>query len=235
MGSKSLTQCLEAFNRKERYWLIRNCCGNGDDLALPLGSKFRSKLKDIDGLEDIDFENAWWAMDYHIDWLIAALTLYQEQNVGKIRIQNDRYKICGTQEDFDFIVCAGNTLIFIEAKLSSGWDKTQLYKKLTRLISMDELFKDIKKYFILVSPYFQNKDEILSTACNILGKAAKHFCIQTPLRTDIQDFFENTGSNGHDTPDGKRFLKVTRCNEHGKPSDKGTHWTISPVRCANSE
>jgi hypothetical protein len=235
MSRKTLTQCLEVFNRKERYWLIRNCCGNGENLALPLGEKFRAKLEAINELRGIDFENAWWAMDYHIDWLIAGLTLYQEQNVGKTRIQNDGYKICGTQEDFDFIVCSGNTLIFIEAKLSSGWDKTQLSKKLKRLVGMDELFKNIKKYFILVSPNFQNKDEILATACTILGNKVEHFCIKTPQGTDIRDFFDEPGINEHDTSDGKRFLKVTRCNEHGKPSDKGTHWTISPVRCANSE
>ncbi|KAF5079260.1 hypothetical protein DSECCO2_131760 [anaerobic digester metagenome] len=213
MGSKSLTQCLEVFNRKERYWLIRNCCGNGDDLALPLGSNFRSKLKDIDGLEDIDFENAWWAMDYHIDWLIAALTLFQDQDANKIRNQNEKYKISGTQEDFDFIICVENKLIFIEAKLSTGWDREQLDSKIERLKDMEALFQNTEQYFILFSPEFQNIKSTISYVTNEwTSMRTGYICLETPPQMI----------------DGSRFLKVIRCDENSTADKDGAYWKASP-------
>ena len=52
-----LTDALAAFNRKERYWLIRNALGPG---AETLGADFRRRLGDAIGLTIPD--DAWWAM-----------------------------------------------------------------------------------------------------------------------------------------------------------------------------
>jgi hypothetical protein len=233
MSRKTLTQCLEVFNRKERYWLIRNCCGNGDDLALPLNDGFIDTLAgEFKELLSIDLKNAWWAMDYHIDWLIAALTLYQDKNTHaqeivecKKRKQGIACNISGTQEDFDFIICADNTIILIEAKLSSGWDYDQLFHKIDRLERMHELFNNINKYFVLLSPNFSNIEQTSELVKKTLTNTKTTcYCMQTPPTTDIRAFLVKTKSNHRDNSDKARFLKVTRCNEHGTPDDKGTYW-----------
>ncbi len=67
---QTLVECLKAFNRKERYWLLRNALG-APALELLLSGAFRDRLGK---LLDTDIpSDAWWAMDYHIDWVFAAL------------------------------------------------------------------------------------------------------------------------------------------------------------------
>jgi len=213
MSRKTLTQCLEVFNRKERYWLIRNCCGNGVDLSLPLSAEFIDKLNALKELKEINFSNAWWAMDYHIDWLIAALTLFQDQDANKIRNQNEKYKISGTQEDFDFIICVENKLIFIESKLSTGWDREQLDSKIERLKDMEALFQNTEQYFILLSPEFQNIKSTISYVTNELtSMRTGYICLETPPQMI----------------DGSRFLKVIRCDENSTADKDGAYWKASP-------
>lgn len=213
MSRKTLTQCLEAFNRKERYWLIRNCCGNGVDLSLPLSDAIIEKLtKKFKELLDVDLKNAWWAMDYHIDWLIAGLTLFQDQDTDKIRNQNEKYKISGTQEDFDFIICVENKLIFIEAKLSSGWDREQLDSKIERLKGMETLFQNTEQYFILLSPEFQSIMSTINYVTNELtSMRTGYICLDTPPQIT----------------DGSRFLKVIRCDENSTAAKDGAYWKAS--------
>jgi hypothetical protein len=67
--TRTLSECLELFNRKERYWLIRNVLGEPAS-DFPLSQSFRERLS-----ETIQISipcGAWWEMDYHIDWLFAA-------------------------------------------------------------------------------------------------------------------------------------------------------------------
>lgn len=71
-SSGSLVDSLQRLNRKERYWLLRNALGrSGADLSLSraflqrLGQKIERSIP----------PSAWWAMDYHIDWLFSALVL----------------------------------------------------------------------------------------------------------------------------------------------------------------
>jgi hypothetical protein len=62
----TLVKALEKFNRKERYWLIRSALGESSE-------KLDSKFCDlIYGKHSIEVpEDAWWAMDYHLDWLVV--------------------------------------------------------------------------------------------------------------------------------------------------------------------
>jgi len=72
---------LKRFNRKERNILIRYVLGDAEN-GLRLGEKFREDL--LDALTVTVREDAWWATDYHINWLAAALDLYLngEESVG---------------------------------------------------------------------------------------------------------------------------------------------------------
>ncbi|WP_068085404.1 hypothetical protein [Polycladidibacter stylochi] len=58
-------------NRKERFWLLHKTLG-----ASKFSELDRNFLSEIDrelGLSAPMPHNAWWAMDYHFDWICAAL------------------------------------------------------------------------------------------------------------------------------------------------------------------
>ena len=64
----SLEQRLASFNRKERFLLVGQALGNS---AFTLGDTFRQQLAQV--LQREVPEDAYCAMDYHLDWLFAAL------------------------------------------------------------------------------------------------------------------------------------------------------------------
>lgn len=139
MTSK-IVDCLRLFNRKERYWLIRNAIGEKDQ-DLPLSSSFRERLGKV--IETEIPADAWWALDYHIDWLFAALVLFsvpRESETKPIKnpemfSKNEKLRrlVRGTQEDFDFIVAFGQTIVLIEAKGVGSWTNKQISSKHQRL------------------------------------------------------------------------------------------------------
>jgi hypothetical protein len=65
---------LSRFNRKERYWVLNELL---DFNSTPISKNFRSKLRTELGIEVPT--NAWWAMDYHFDWLHAALACVENK------------------------------------------------------------------------------------------------------------------------------------------------------------
>ena len=85
---------LEDFNRKERYHLLRDAV-SGE--AFRLTSKFRKRLNTAlsnhftDGQQAIqipDRDDVFVAMDYHLDWIAAALILTEkgdDQKVGELK------------------------------------------------------------------------------------------------------------------------------------------------------
>ncbi len=147
--TRTLVECLKLFNRKERYWLIRNALGE-DNKELPLSNSFRERLR-----KSIDTEipsEAWWALDYHIDWLFGALTLDRLQgDMESQPIENPHVSeanlgprlIRGTQEDFDFIVAFERTIILIEAKGVTGWGNSQMASKHRRLCEWEQFSEQI--------------------------------------------------------------------------------------------
>lgn len=216
MTKKTLIECLDSFNRKERYWLLRNCCGKGKYLEIPLGENFIQKLKQVPALSNLDFSNAWWAMDYHIDWLFAAITFYKDHRIQKLSNNENTYikknNVNGSQEDFDFIVCVGNEVILIEAKMATGWTKHQLHSKLSRVIDLKHLSNgDINFHFFMTSPHLTNTSEAIKEKCTIEDAGANFIDLLTP--TNIPLVSE------------KRFLKVVRCDAEGGNSDRD-HWKI---------
>lgn len=138
--SRTLVECLKLFNRKERYWLIRNALGqSGEELVL--SGFFRQRLSDAIGL-DVP-PSAWWAIDYHIDWLFGALVLDSTADIDwtaplENPIVSDTGEptlrlIRGTHEDFDLIIAFDRTIILIEAKGVTSWGNAQVKSKHKRL------------------------------------------------------------------------------------------------------
>ncbi|TPK85690.1 hypothetical protein FJ936_09125 [Mesorhizobium sp. B2-4-13] len=157
--SGDIEAALEVFNRKERYWVVRNALGEQQQ-PLRLANSFRDKIgAAIDRKID---EDAWWAMDFHIDWLLGAL-LYRQHGLGSFGhnptisdVEADpEYAIQGSQQDFDFLIAFGKTIVMVEAKATGGWDRKQYRSKCKRLTALqDPAFAtgDLDLFFVLLSP-----------------------------------------------------------------------------------
>ena len=146
---------LKAFNRKERFALINKIFGTNVETP---HAAFINELKSTLNLSinNITF----WGVDYHIDWLAAALAYYNQNKTpgdGHLFNQNDYF--CFTQEDIDFIVCfkadnGRHNIILVEAKYCTKWKADQLDSKTARI---ERIVENNKKYFdfhmILMSPF----------------------------------------------------------------------------------
>lgn len=157
---KGLIGLLECFNRKERFFLVGNALGNS---SFRLSADFRERLGKALRLEEKIPECAFAAMDYHLDWVAAALEAYghdDEELVFPSRERDGRRLVEGTQEDVDFLIVfkgkdENHHLIFIEAKAYTPWDGRQMRSKVAR---MKAIFGDdgnrhtgIKPHFCLLS------------------------------------------------------------------------------------
>lgn len=210
----NLTAALARFNRKERYWLIRNALGPSSEW---LDAGFRARLAKAIGA-DLPAD-AWWAMDYHLDWLVGALTLVSCGERGFEPQRNDAGLVKGSQEDMDLVVAFDDTLVLVEAKGDTAWSNAQFGSKIDRLerLRMAGLLpQSIKIFLVLMSP--GRPDGLAppqgktwqSWMCDAEGR---------PLHVPLA------------MPDD--FLKVTRWNgEAQAASADGDCWRIVPARGA---
>lgn len=218
MPQLSLTSCLKLFNRKERYWLLRNALGD-ENLNLPLGKPFLEKVLEVLPITPPSTtDEIWWGMDYHFDWLAGALKVYGQQGFGGIAPRKSSVNgevISGTQEDVDFIISFGNHLILIEAKGVTSWNSKQFKSKLNRVETLKKLIveyrcPDIFIHFILISPKVPKR----------LPCSAQRILLDIPCESkDVTNFL---GS-------GYRFLKTTRCDEQENDCKNDEFWKISPT------
>lgn len=114
-----LVDMLRKFNRKERYWLLRNALGSKSEV---LDEDFRSRLA-----KSVDFEipkSAWWAMDYHFDWMVGALHMLSNGNLNEPEAKENEL-VTGSQEDIDLLIAFDKTLLFVEAKADTSWNTEQ--------------------------------------------------------------------------------------------------------------
>ena len=151
-----LLDLLESLNRKERFFLVGNAL---DNKSFSLGTLYRSKLEKCAGVSiPVD---AWVAMDYHLDWIAAAVHLATAKNISSSLLENPgQHIVRGNQEDVDLIVGFGTqsntSLILIEAKGATAWSKSQMDSKVKRLgeiFGTDQFTNpDIKPILVLTSP-----------------------------------------------------------------------------------
>lgn len=169
--AEAALQNLKRFNRKERYHLLRQAVVGGPFL---LQGEFREQLVEALPVDSIP-DDAYVAMDYHLDWIASALCLADERvtdDTASSSLPNwlphangeggDWRVMTGTQEDVDLLVAwrSGEDLhlALVEAKVESGWDGSQLKSKGDRL---GKIFADgspwrsegyVKPYFVLAGP-----------------------------------------------------------------------------------
>ena len=196
-----LIDILESLNRKERFFLVAQALGKP---RFELSDDFRQKLGDKVGVTiPQEPEKVFVAMDYHLDWLQAGLTL--SRNIQEELFSNAGDVIKGTQEDIDLLVAFRHGdqhhLILVEAKAYSGWSNDQLKSKANRLW---EIFGDSGPKYDGVIP---------------------HFCLMGPKSTNIKVDFPGWMKPGGELlwvdlklPNGRR--QVNRCDKVGNSYER---------------
>jgi hypothetical protein len=203
-----LLELLERFNRKERFFLMRHALDN-----FRLSCDFRKQLGDEIGLEIP--EDTVVAMDYHLDWLTAALYVHNSVD-GRRFFENPEQQIVkGNQEDIDLLVAftdgAQYHIVLVEAKGgATGWTNKQMKSKADRLTL---IFGSEGKHYSGVEP---------------------HFCLTSPRCPKQLNVSEWPGWMSKDDQSyywiklkfPKDRIRVTRCDDEEMPSAKGNHFKI---------
>lgn len=201
---------LRRLNRKERFFLVGFALGNE---SFRLDDDFREKLS---GKAEVAIpEDAFVAMDYHLDWLFAAMTLAATDGAPG-SYPNDTGFIKGTQEDIDLLVAfdtdEGSHVILVEVKGVTSWSNCQFRSKVERL---DAAFQapDVSRvtpYLVLMSPVKSKRlcfDWCPSWA---LDKKGQPRWMKLPVPSDLQ--------------------KIVRCTKDGDQSVDCEYWTVKPEK-----
>ncbi len=210
----TLAEALARFDRKERNWLVRDALGDGArKLAPDFGARVSKAVKPREPDFQLD-ENAWWAVDYHVDWIVAALHILRYGVPDPKQAQlNDPATVKGHHQDVDLVIASGTTLILVEAKGVGSWsgngleDKAERLKALTpSVIESDGRAGPIRVHFVLCSP---KKPPSLKLD---LPHWAKHDDGQPPWMRLWEP--------------SEPLFKVERCNAEAGRDENGGHWRI---------
>lgn len=205
----SIINNLRAFNRKERFFLVGMVLGN---TSFRLCKEFRRKISDIFHL-DVP-EDAFAAMDYHLDWIYASLFVSSNETDTRVYPNVDNL-IRANQEDIDFLVAYQDGdachIILLEAKGVTGFTNRQLQSKVQRLREIfgeeGDKWRGVVPHFAMVSP-------------------------RKPVRVRSSDWPEWLKPEGMVTwvsmPLPGRLKSITRCDEEGKASARGNYWKVVP-------
>ena len=202
-----LLELLESFNRKERFFLVSQAVGEfqlNDDFRRELG-----KAINVDVPHD-----AFTAMDYHLEWLTAALYAYECGDVGRIFDNAPQQVIKGNQEDTDLLVAFEGSgdwhVVLIEAKGATGWRNAQMQSKASRL---GKIFGSEGDRHPGVVPHF----------CLVSPRPPKQLCVSKWPRwmcnNDASYIWLRLKF-----PEPRKM--VTRCDADGKRSAEGSHFRI---------
>jgi hypothetical protein len=204
---------LKSFNRKERFHLVGQLLGNS---RFNLDPNMFRKILDLLNLDTPTYYFS--AMDYHLDWIFASLSLASGQDDGPKEINS--LCINATNEDIDFLLAFVDDLgithiIMIEAKGDTSFTNKQLQSKANRL---NEIFGPSGKKWPNVVPHF------------LVCSPTQPSRLQT---STLPSFMRNKKDNGLAwfrlyMPANQR--KVTRCDASGNTSKNGTHWKIKHIR-----
>lgn len=206
---KHLVQALTSFNAKERFWLVVGATGHPG-----LSEHFRDALADSVGVAVPS--NAWWAMDFHLDWLEAAL-LSADAAAGPVFAEpKPGRNLNRNQQDIDMIVAwdsDGSThLAFVEAKGVTSWGNDQYASKVARLVGLFGL--DGKKYpsvqpaFVLSSPGRPQKLGLSKTPSWALDDVGRPKWVRLKVPNDLQ--------------------RPERCDAEGHALETGRFWQLVP-------
>lgn len=205
-----LIELLESFNRKERFFLISQALGNSQ-----LSDDFRIKLSGAMGLTIP--QGAFIAMDYHLNWLTAALYAYECGNIDRIFDNPHQQVVKGNPEDTDLLVAFKDReqyhIVLVEAKGAKSWTNKQMQSKADRLT------------------------EIFGSGGDRYPGVVPHFCLSSPRPPQRLRADEWPGWMCND--DGtyiwlelyfpQNRIMVTRCDANGNQSARGNYFRIMPA------
>ena len=199
---------LKKFNRKERNLLIRDVLGRPEE-KLHLGQDFLDRVNCVLGVSLT--ANAWWATDYHFDWLFAAAKLFLQRASLNFPQENGSEPMTWTQEDADLVIADNKHLVLIEAKAYGAYDNEQFERKRLRF---DQLCQEmegsgIELRFLLMSP---RKPQKLRYPSGV--EPFKWLELKLDPKTVV--------------------CRVERCDASGKRAEKQGYWQILELPVAKA-
>lgn len=196
-GPWSVIDRLRCFNAKERYWVVRQALGRFQPSVAFLRAAARAA--GVDPPQPAAVRSAFLAMDYHLNWLYAALAGGTPDGAARYNARlapfraaapggdapagPPRFLIENSQEDIDLLLAyvrpdGGTQLILVEAKCTSGFTDAQLASKVARLCGIlqhaapDVSQVDIK--LVLQSPPgLQREETIRERLAAVRGECAR--------------------------------------------------------------
>ncbi|MFL9906786.1 hypothetical protein [Paraburkholderia sp. RL17-337-BIB-A] len=219
----TLQSRLKLFNAKERFALVSHILGNAH-FEPAVG--FMRNITELYGVSSEPYD-IYGAMDYHLDWLYAALLNPEVGSPMPLVLDEDGCgPVTGSQEDIDFLVCFSvdeksvdavqpvTYLVLIEAKGVTNWGTPQLASKLARFRTMQAAFKanpDVRTKLLLMSPIDPRVENRQNGA----------------LRKVLTDFEDFGSFDWLPIPMEAAYHKVVRCDANGVPTKTApTHWKV---------
>ena len=203
-----LATWLKRFNAKERMWVIENAIG-----PTALSAEFCTRISNALDLAEPIEPTAWWSIDYHIDWLFAALRCRELgaswAEADRFLVEENRGQYTYRIEDIDLVVCNGHRVFLIEAKAYGAWGSKQIESKMRRLAPLAELGESqgIEVFFVLMSPRPPQKLTYEEWRPGWLKNGSPAWI---PLEAPL-----------------KRGLVINRCDEGGRLSGGGRFYKIA--------
>jgi hypothetical protein len=162
MADETILEILNSFNRKERFFLIGHALGNPQ---FRLSETFRTSLSYELGIPVPEEASCW--MDYHLDWIYAALKVFEDG--PQAHYPSPQFPSDGGSEnintkqteDVDLLVGfeggSKTHLVLIEAKGVTKFGNKQLHSKASKLghiFGKDQRANtaSVIPHFVLASP-----------------------------------------------------------------------------------
>jgi hypothetical protein len=211
---------LALFNAKEPFTLIQRVLG----VKVEPHADFLHEILKACNITAKP-ENVFCGMDFHLDWLYAALMInpLTEELLPLAPDATGQFPMTGSQLDADFVICftehdgagkAETHLLLIEAKGVGAWDTAQMMTKLKQYRAMKPAFErnpGVRPRLILMSP----KDPFESPTRQSGG-------FLSALKS-----FEDFGEIRWIELKMEETFKVIRCNDKGHPNGiSPTHWKL---------
>lgn len=206
---EGLGAALKAFNAKERFWLIAGATGYPE-----LSDEFCGELSNTIAVGVP--ASAWWAMDYHLDWLEAAL-LSVGAPLGRVFAEPEGGRnLNRNQQDADMVVAWDvvdvTHLVIVEAKGVTSWANDQYKAKLTRLLGLfgpdGRGYPGVAPTFVLASPSRPQKLVLSAAPAWALDETGQPKWI----RLDVP----------------RNLRRPERCDASGQPLKTGTYFHVVP-------
>ncbi|MDI6894822.1 MAG: hypothetical protein QME70_09500 [Bacillota bacterium] len=160
-------------------------------------------------------EDAFVAMDYHLDWLFAAIHLAATSGAPGPHPRDSRL-ITGTQEDIDLLVAFDTDreshVIMLEAKGVTAYSNRQFQSKVARLSAVFAApqAERVVPHLVLVSPVMPRCLRYEGCPAWIFGEDGRLAWLQLPVPSDMQ--------------------KIVRCTESGAPNSQGKYSIVKRER-----